>query len=58
MAFIPSDSLNDPDIAFYTIGQRCQRVLMVCSVMHVARRLEAVKFDDNDTLRMSLLIGL
>ena len=58
MAFIPSDSFNDPDIAFRTIGQRCQCVLIVCSVMHAARSLEAVKFDDNDALRLSLLIGM
>ena len=58
LAPFPSDSFDDPDITLCTTCQRCQCRLIIRAIMHFAGSLDAVKFDDNNTFRLPLLISL
>ena len=57
-ASILSDSFNDPDITLGTTCQRYQYRLMIRADMHLAGRLDVVKFDEKNTIRLQMLINL
>ncbi len=54
----PSDCFDDPDITFGTTCQRYQYRLIIRADMHLAGRIDVVKFDDKNTIRLQMLINL
>ena len=58
LAPIPLEGFDDPDI---TLGATCQRRqcrLIIRANMHLAGRLDVVKVDDKNTVRLKMLTNL